>query len=153
MTINHFQVKILSDMSDSFQKKCSDLKKIFAPLSTEERYQKLMEMGKKLLPFPDAFKTAENRVSGCQSILYLYSEYREGKLIFYAQSDALISAGLAALLINVYSNETPETILKNPPEFIKELGIDASLSLNRSNGLANILLKMKREALRILAVR
>lgn len=134
-------------MSESFQKKCEELKKFFAPQSTEERYKTLIEMGRKLPPYPEQHKTVDRIVPGCQSTLYLRATLKDGKLFFEAHSDALISAGLAALLINVYSGETPETILKCPPSFIQELGINSSLSLNRSNGLANIHLKMKQQAL------
>lgn len=147
MTINHFLAKISCDMSDSFQKKCDQIKKIFAPQSIEERYKTLIEMGRKLPPFSEQYKTADRIVPGCQSTLYLYAFLQEDKLFFEAHSEALISAGLAALLISVYSGETPETILKSPPDFIRELGIHSSLSINRSNGLANIHLKMKQQAL------
>lgn len=150
MTINHFLAKISSNMPDSFQKKCDQIKKIFAPQSTEERYKTLIDLGRKLPPFSENHKTADQIVPGCQSTLYLYAFFEEGKLFFEAYSDALISAGLAALLIAVYSGETPETILKSSPDFIRELGIHSSLSINRSNGLANIYLKIKQEALKIL---
>lgn len=137
-------------MSEIFQKKCEGLKKIFAPLSTESRYKTLIEMGKNLPPFPKEWKTPERIVQGCQSTLYLHSHLENGEIFFEAAADALISAGLAALLIAVYSGEAPETILKCPPDFIKELGLAASLSPNRSNGLANIHLRMKQEALNFL---
>jgi cysteine desulfuration protein SufE len=134
-------------MSDSFQKKCEDTKKIFTSLSTEEKYKTLMAMGKKLPSYPEALKTSERIVPGCQSLLYLSSTLQDGKLYFNAHTDALISAGLAALLISVYSGESPETILKEEPRFLQELGLASVLSLNRSNGLANIYLKIKKEAL------
>lgn len=135
-------------MSESFQKKCEELKNFFVPLSADQRYQALMEMGRKLSFYPAELKTADRIVSGCQSTLYLSSEVREGKLYFQASADALISAGLAALLIAVYSGETPEVVLKCPPTFIAELGLASSLSMNRSNGLAHIYLRMKQQALR-----
>ncbi len=148
MTINHFPTKIPLVMGDIFEKKCEKLKKIFEPLSLEERYQTLMEMGRKLPPFPEEWKTADKVVSGCQSVLYLNAILREDKLFFYTYTDALISAGLAALLIEIYSGELPDTILTRPPTFIAELGLSASLSPSRSNGLANIHLRMKQEALK-----
>ncbi|PIS03252.1 MAG: SufE [Chlamydiae bacterium CG10_big_fil_rev_8_21_14_0_10_42_34] len=137
-------------MSETFQKKCAEIKNKFAALSTEERYHLLMEMGRKLPPFPEDFKTPDRIVSGCQSVLYLNTSIIEGKLFFDAHTDALISAGLAALLISVYSGQSAESILKNPPSFITELGLDASLSPSRSNGLAQIHLRMKQEALKAL---
>lgn len=148
MTINDCPAKIPCAMTDTFQKKCDEIKKIFINQSTQERYQTLMEMGRKLPPFPDTYKTPDRIVPGCQSTLYLHASLHEGKLFFNAQADALISAGLAALLIAVYSGETPETILKRTPDFIRELGISASLSPNRSNGLSSIYLRMKQEALK-----
>lgn len=147
MTINCRRAKIAAKMKENFEKKVAEIKKIFAPLSTEQKYLKLIEMGRSLPPFPPEQKTNERLVRGCQSELYLDAEFREGKLFFHAHSDALISAGLAALLIAAYSGEAPETILTSPPTFLTELGITASLSPSRSNGLAHIHLRMKQEAL------
>jgi len=137
-------------MTDSFKEKTTAIKNIFAPLSIEQRYQKLIEMGRELPPFPEECKTPDRIVSGCQSSLYLLCILSDGKLFFKAYSDALISAGLSAILIQAYSGEDPETILTTPPDFIKELGIAATLSANRSNGLAHIHLKIKQEALQAL---
>ncbi len=147
MTNNHFLDKIALDMTESFKNKSEFLKKKFTTLSTQERYLTLMDMGKNLPAYEDRHKTTDRIVRGCQSTLYLYTELREGKLYFEAHADALISAGLAALLIALYSGEPPETILTQAPDIIKELDIGSSLSPNRSNGLANIHLKMKQEAL------
>ncbi len=135
-------------MGEVFQKKCEELKKKFAALSPELRYQALIEMGKRLPAFPKELKTEDRIVQGCQSLLYLQATVEEGKCFFEAEADALISKGLAALLIAVYSGEEPETILKCPPNFIGELGIGASLSPSRSNGLSQIYLRMKQEALK-----
>ncbi len=150
MTINQFLDKISSIMSETYQKKCEEIQKKFSPLTPDGRYQELIEMGRRLPPFPQEFKTKDRIVHGCQSTLYLDMAFIDGKCFFQADADALISKGLAALLIAAYSGETPETILKCPPEFIRELGIGASLSPSRSNGLAQIHLKMKQEALKIL---
>lgn len=150
MTNNHFLCKIGAVMNESFQKKCDEIKKNFTNLTQEKRYQLLMDMGRNLPPFPHSLKTPDRIVSGCQSILYLNATTNDGKIFFEAHADALISAGLAALLISAYSGETAETILKCPPFFLTELGITTSLSLNRSNGLAHIHLRMKQEALKSL---
>ncbi len=121
----------------------------FDSLVTKETlYSEIMEGGKKLPSFDPAWKTEENRVSGCQSLMYLYSRYENQKVYFYAASDALISAGLAALLIEVYSGEPAETILLSPPTFLEEIGIPSALTPGRANGLASLYLKMKQEALR-----
>lgn len=120
--------------------------------SREALYGEIMTWGKKLTPFDPAWKTEENRVTGCQSIMYLHSRLDGTNVVFYASSDALISAGLAALLLEVYSGEPAETILLSPPQFLEELGIPSVLTPGRANGLASLYLKMKQEALRHLTL-
>ena len=137
-------------MFKSCLEKQEQVKAIFFACTTEEaRYQKLMGLGRRLLPLSTSDKTEENLVSGCQSKMYLSNHLEGNKVIFHAESDALISAGLAAILIMVYSEELPETILKCPPVFLKDLGIDASLTPGRANGLYSIHLRMKQEALKL----
>lgn len=127
------------------------LKKSFSLCSsTEEIYQKIMDWGKQLPPFQPEWKTEANLVHGCQSVMYLHASSIKGKVFFAASSDALISAGLAALLIEAYSGETPETILTTSPTFLEELGISTSLTPGRANGLSSLYLKMKQEALKFL---
>lgn len=126
------------------QNKIKDLFNLYR--SQEERYQKIIELGRQL-KLKSEFKKPENIVKGCQSIVHLHSYLENNQLFFEAESDALISAGLAAILILVYSGETPETILKCPPTYLNELGITASLSPSRANGLHSIHLRMKQEAL------
>lgn len=127
------------------------VKRDFAQLtSEEEKYQKIIALGRAMHPLPPEAKTPENVVKGCQSTMYLASSYRDGKIFFEAESDALISSGLASLLIQVYSGESPETILKCPPNYLEEIGISASLTPNRANGLYSIHLRMKQDALRFL---
>jgi cysteine desulfuration protein SufE len=87
-------------------------------------------------------------VPGCQSVLYLHTHFQDGKLFFAAHSEALISAGLAALLIAIYTDSSPETILLNPPVFLQEIGLLASLSPSRSNGFASIYHRMRQEAMK-----
>lgn len=141
-------------MSDSLKQKVEQVKKRFSSLvSAEMRYEALMQMGRELPPFPPEWKMPENQVRGCQSTLYLGVALREGKMFFSATADALISAGLAALLVAVYNGETPEVVLTEAPSFLDELGIYASLSPNRSNGLISIHLKMKQEALKCLVTK
>lgn len=132
----------------SIATKTEELRKIFSSNgSGEERYLSIIDLGRKLAPYPNRLKTPNLQVPGCQSILYLSCTFSESKLFFQAHSDALISAGLAALLIFVYSGETPANILKTHPLFLKEFGILGSLSPSRSNGLAQIHLRMKKDAL------
>ena len=131
--------------------KIEALKARFLALSSRETlYQHIMDGGKKLTSFDPAWKTEENRVTGCQSLMYLYTRYEKNRVHFYATSDALISAGLASLLIEVYSGEPPESILITPPLFLEELGIPSALTPGRANGLASLYLKMKQEAVRYL---
>ncbi|MBI3508136.1 MAG: SufE family protein [Chlamydiia bacterium] len=137
-------------MSETFSKKVEAIQKIFQDLNAESRYKAMIEMGRKLTLLPPTQKIFANIVPGCQSILYLYSELREGKIYFHAFSEALISAGMAAILVQAYSGETPETILKISPDFLKTIGIEGSLTPNRSHGLYHIHLRMKQDALKFL---
>ena len=125
------------------------IKQKFSSLKTpDERYALLIQMGRALPPFPSEQKTPANIVPGCQSTLYLCATLVDNKLFFSAAADALISAGLAALLIEAFSGSTPEEILTSSPTFLQELGITAALSPNRSNGLSSIYLRMKQIALK-----
>lgn len=138
-------------MSSTCLQKQKDLKSQFNNCFNEDaKYQKIIELGKALPKLDPSLKTPQNIVKGCQSTVYLHSRLEGERIIFEAESDALISLGLAALLILVYSNETAETILKITPDYLDELGIRASLSPNRANGLYNIHLRMKQDALKLL---
>ncbi len=119
--------------------------------SSEDKYKKIIELGKLLPAMDDIHKTETNIVQGCQSTLYLHTWQENGIVYFNAHSEALISAGLAALLVSTYNGEPPEVVLKCPPSFIKELGIDIALTPGRSNGLASMYLRMQQEALKILS--
>jgi cysteine desulfuration protein SufE len=118
--------------------------------TADEKYQKIIAMGRELLSFPDTQKHLGNIVPGCQSTMYLHAYLEDGKMRFLAHSEALISAGLAALLIQVYDGETPEVVLTCPPRFLETIGIQNSISPSRSNGLASLFLKMKQESLRFI---
>jgi cysteine desulfuration protein SufE len=135
----------------NYEKKQAEIKDLFAYCKTpEETYKKIIELGKKQSCFPMEERINENLVPGCQSIMYLHAFF-DGRLMhFQAESEALISNGLAALLIKVYDQEYPETVLQCPPNFIEELNITASLSPGRSNGLSSLYLKMKQKALKAL---
>jgi cysteine desulfuration protein SufE len=119
----------------------------------EAKYEKIIELGRQQIPLPATYKTPDNLVKGCQSQMYLHSYWEDDKIIFETDSDALISAGLAVLLTQVYSGETPEVILKCPPTYLDELGISASLTPNRASGLYSVHLRMKQEALKLLLER
>jgi cysteine desulfuration protein SufE len=131
--------------------KQKEMEKLFASCSdADSRYQKIIELGKSLPPFDSSLKIPENVVKGCQSVTYLHAFLQNGKVYFKISSDALISAGLAALLVNVYNEEPPETILKCPPLFLENIGISKSLTPNRAQGLYSIHLRMKQEALKLM---
>ena len=102
----------------------------------EERYQYLIAMGRKLPPLDDAICVEENRLYGCQSVVYFKADFCDGVMRYQATSDAAIVQGLIALILRVYSGQKPEAILAHPPDFIKEIGLDEHLSPTRKSGLA-----------------
>jgi cysteine desulfuration protein SufE len=120
--------------------------------SLEAKYEQIIELGKSLPAFDESHKKAENIVQGCQSLLYLHSELQDYTIYFKISSEALISAGLGALLLAVYNGESPEAVLTCPPDFIKEIDLHASLTPGRSNGLASMYLRMKQDALKLLMI-
>ncbi|MGE5195936.1 MAG: SufE family protein, partial [Anaerolineae bacterium] len=135
-------------MFASCMQKQQKIKDLFALcLETAAKYEKLIELGRKRPPFLNIYKVSENLVEGCQSLLYLSTTYKNGLLFFQAESEALISSGLAALLVMTYNEEAPEVVLKCPPSFIEELKLGIALTPGRSNGLANMYLHMQRKAL------
>ncbi len=142
---------IFSTHRGTFLEKQLELKKMFSCCpSAEKRYEKIIELSKLLQPYPEALKLKENVVSGCQSIMYLHASLEEGKMRFHAHSEALISAGLAALLLFIYDGETPEVLLISPPLFLEEWGIPSILSPGRSNGLASLFKTMQKHAINFL---
>jgi cysteine desulfuration protein SufE len=108
-----------------------------------ERYKYIIKMGQKLDPIDEKNKIDENLVRGCQSQVWLITELQDDKIIFKADSDAAITKGLVALMVNFYSGETPDTILQTNPEFIQKIGMQEHLSPTRSNGLASMVKQMK----------
>lgn len=104
--------------------------------SWEERYKRLIERGKTLGDLPEEKKQEQFKVKGCQSQVWLHARVDEkGFVHFEADSDAMIVKGLVALLVDVYSNATPDQILSTDPGFLKELGFESHLSPSRANGL------------------
>ncbi|MBS0623376.1 MAG: SufE family protein [Verrucomicrobia bacterium] len=127
----------------------NQLLQLFQGKSQEQLYKELLRLADDLPVFQLDWKTEENRVLGCQSLMYLHAELKEGRLHFAAFSDALISKGLAALLINFYEGMEPKEFLMTPPTFLKDLGILTSLSPTRVNGVASLWSKMKQETVRL----
>jgi cysteine desulfuration protein SufE len=101
-----------------------------------DRYQFIIEMGRKLPAYPQAWQDAAHRVEGCQSQVWLAAAEIEGKVFFAGASDAAIVSGLVALVLRVYSGRSREEILATSAAFLKELGLIAALSSNRGNGVA-----------------
>lgn len=102
----------------------------------EDKYKRIIELGRELPSIDESIKTDKYKLSGCQSQVWINARLDGNKIIFEADSDAAIVKGLIALLIKVYSNHSPDEILSNPPEFVKKIGIDNHLSPTRKNGLA-----------------
>jgi cysteine desulfuration protein SufE len=113
----------------------------------EDRYKELIEIGKKLPPYPEDKREEKYKIKGCQSQVWLYPEFKQGRVTFYADSDAVLVKGIIATLLQVYSNATPEEILGTGPDFLKEVGITEHLSMNRSNGLAAMMKQIQMYAL------
>lgn len=110
----------------------------------EDRYKKIIELGKSLPEMPESMKTADNIVKGCQSQVWLFASLNEdGTMHLVGDSDALIVKGLVALLLNVYSDASPSEILVTPPEFLRALGFEGNLSPSRANGLHSMLKQIK----------
>jgi cysteine desulfuration protein SufE len=136
-------------MSKSCLLKQEEVVQLFIDVSNlESKYNRIIELGKTLAGISDEEKTDEKRVKGCQSLMYLDAECVDGLMRYRADSDALISAGLASLLIRVYDGESPETVLKCPPTFLETLEIQSSITPSRANGLFSLHLQMKQEALK-----
>ena len=112
-----------------------------------DRYQLLIDLGNEQEPLPQEYKTDNNLIEGCQSRVWLYAEVADGKVIFRAESDALIVKGIVALLIKVYSGHTPDEILSSEPYFVEAIGLKEHLSPTRSNGLVAMIKQMRLYAL------
>jgi cysteine desulfuration protein SufE len=108
-----------------------------------ERYQFIIELGRKLPPFPDAWADDAHRVPGCQSRVWMEAVRRDGRLFLAGASDAAIVSGLIALLLRVYSGRTPAEIIATDPVFLKDLGLLEALSTNRGNGIAAMARKIR----------
>jgi cysteine desulfuration protein SufE len=112
-----------------------------------EKYEYIIELGKDLPIIEDTKKTDDRLIEGCQSRVWLESQVEDGKMNFYADSDAIITKGIIGLLIRVFNNESPEAIAKADLHFIKDIGLQEHLSITRSNGLLSMVKKMKMSAL------
>lgn len=129
----------------NIQEKQNKLIQDFSSLQQwEDRYKKIIELGKSLPEMPESLKTEQNIVKGCQSQVWLSATLDEqGRVVLQGDSDALIVKGLVGLLLQVYSGSSPAEILATPPEFLKALGFEGNLSPSRANGLHSMLKQIK----------
>lgn len=133
MTINEIQEEIIEEFS------------FFGDWM--EKYEHIIDLGKSLPLINEQHKTDDRLIKGCQSRVWLYSEVKDDKIVFLADSDALITKGLIALMVRVLSNQKPEDIVKADLYFIDKINLKEHLSPTRSNGLLSMVKQMKMEAL------
>ena len=115
--------------------------------SWEDKYEYIIDLGKKLKPLEPGFKTEENKIKGCQSQVWLVANERDGSIFFKADSDAVIVKGLVSMLIRVLSGHKPDDIIKARLDFINKIGMTTHLAQTRSNGLLSMVKQMKNYAL------
>ena len=133
MSINEVQDEVIAEFSDFDD--------------WMDRYQMLIDLGNELPPLDEKYKTEQNLIEGCQSRVWLQADEVDGKVVFQAESDALIVKGIIALLIRVVSNHTPDEILNADLYFIDKIGLKEHLSPTRSNGLVSMVKQMRMYAL------
>lgn len=112
-----------------------------------EKYNYLIEMGKDMPMIDEKFKTKQNLISGCQSSVWLHAEYKDGRVYFSADSDAVITKGIVNMLIRVMSGQNPQAIIDAKLDFVDAVGLKEHLSPTRSNGLVSMIKQMKMYAL------
>src|SRR5688572_11350273 len=115
--------------------------------SWDDKYEYIIDLGKKLPPLEDKHKLDENKVKGCQSTVWLVADYRDGRVFYKAESDAVIVKGLISMLIRVLSGQTSDDIVNAKLDFIREIGMMSHLAQTRSNGLLAMVKQMKNYAL------
>ena len=112
----------------------------------EEKYEYLIDIGKKLAPLDPSYKTEEYKIKGCQSSVWIHSTCKDGLVYFEGDSDAIIVKGLVSLMIMVLSGHTPKEIVNAPLDFINAIGLSSHLAQTRSNGLRAMIKQMKLDA-------
>ena len=112
-----------------------------------QRYEYMIELGKSLPLIDQAYKTDDNIIKGCQSKVWVHAELDDDKIVFTADSDAIITKGIIAILIRAFSNQPPKEILAAETHFIDEIGLKEHLSPTRANGLVSMIKQLKMYAL------
>jgi cysteine desulfuration protein SufE len=130
MTIQEEQDEIIADFE-------------FLGNNWDDKYEYIIQLGKELPLIDPQYKKDENLIKGCQSRVWLHTDFKDGKLLFTADSDAVITKGLIALLIKVLSGHTPKEIIDANISFIDAIGLNSHLSPTRSNGLLSMLKQIK----------
>lgn len=115
--------------------------------SWDDKYEYIIDLGKRLPPLDEKYKKDENRVRGCQSTVWLVADYRDGRIHYKAESDAVIVKGLISMLVRVLSGQKPGDIIDAKLNFLKEIGMMTHLAQTRSNGLLAMVKQMKNYAL------
>ena len=135
MTIKQIQDEIVDEFS------------MFDEENWDERYQYVIDLGKTLPLIDEQYKTDDNIIKGCQSKVWLHGEQNDGKIIFTADSDAILTKGIIAILIRTFSNQKASDILESDTKFIDEIGLKEHLSPTRANGLVSMIKQIKMYAL------
>lgn len=131
--------KIQEEIKDEFS--------MFDEENWDERYQYVIDLGKTLPLIDEKYKIEENIIKGCQSKVWLHGEQNDGKIIFTADSDAILTKGIIAILIRTFSNQKATDILDADTKFIDEIGLKEHLSPTRANGLVSMIKQIKMYAL------
>ena len=113
----------------------------------EERYQYMIDLGKTLPLIDEQFKTEDNTIKGCQSKVWVHADLINEKIVFTADSDAIITKGIIAILIRVFSNQSPKDIIEANTGFIDDIGLKEHLSPTRANGLVSMIKQLKMYAI------
>ncbi len=129
MTINEIQDEIVEEFS-SFE-------------DWMDKYSYLIEIGNEVQPFNDAWRTDQNLIEGCQSKVWFHAELHDGKIVYSADSDAIIVKGIVGLLLRAMSGQSPDDILNNDLNFVEKIGLKEHLSPTRSNGLVAMIKQMR----------
>lgn len=111
------------------------------------KYEYLIDLGKSMPVIEEKYKTENKLIKGCQSQVWMHSELKDGKVVYTADSDAIITKGMVALMIRVLSNHTPQEIIDSKLDFIEKIGLTKHLSPTRSNGLLSMIKQMKLDAI------
>ncbi len=112
-----------------------------------QRYEYMIELGKSLSMIEEQYKTDDNIIKGCQSKVWVHAELQDDKLVFTADSDAIITKGIIAILIRVFSNQKPKDIMDADTQFIDEIGLKEHLSPTRANGWVSMIKQLKMYAI------